>query len=77
MTQPALTCPKCNMEMALGYQIEVSWVRGPAKISDIVKAFSWELFKAPWEREYIPIGTYRCESCGFLESYARKEFEEE
>jgi hypothetical protein len=22
----------------------------------------------------IPIGTFRCQSCGFLESYAREEF---
>jgi hypothetical protein len=26
------------------------------------------------EDEPIPIGVYRCESCGYLESYARPEF---
>jgi hypothetical protein len=26
------------------------------------------------EKQMIPIGTFRCTSCGYLESYAREEF---
>ena len=26
--------------------------------------------------EKLPIGTFRCQTCGFLESYAREEFAE-
>ena len=37
-----------------------------------LKSF-WTGMKLP-EGDLIPIGTYRCSSCGFLESYAREEF---
>jgi hypothetical protein len=33
----------------------------------------WVGTKLPHD-DLIPIGTYRCSSCGFLESYARDEF---
>jgi hypothetical protein len=33
----------------------------------------WYGTKVP-EGKSTPIGTYRCSSCGFLESYARDEF---
>jgi hypothetical protein len=36
---------------------------------------SWAGAKLP--EEVIPIGTFRCSSCGFLESYARDEFSSE
>jgi len=26
------------------------------------------------DQDLVPIGTYRCTSCGYLESYARQEF---
>jgi hypothetical protein len=26
------------------------------------------------DEKLVPIGTYRCSSCGFLEQYARQEF---
>ena len=37
-----------------------------------LKSF-WSGTKLPDEK-LIPIGTYRCSSCGYLESYARQEF---
>ena len=37
-----------------------------------VKSF-WTGTKLP-EEKLVPIGTYRCSSCGYLESYAKPEF---
>ncbi len=39
---------------------------GAIKFPDLVKLQS--------NTERIPIATYRCQTCGFLESYAREEF---
>lgn len=43
------------------------WAEGEPK-----KSF-WMGTKMP-ENKLIPIGTFRCNSCGFLEAYAREEF---
>jgi hypothetical protein len=43
------------------------WVEGPPE-----KSF-WTGTKVPQDK-CIPIGTFRCAACGFLESYARPEF---
>lgn len=45
-----------------------AWVEGPPE-----KSF-WTGTKVPAEKR-IPIGTFRCPKCGFLESYARPEFD--
>jgi len=68
-------CPKCNGEMVQGFIVDhvhggvvvTSWFAGAPKRS------FWFGTKAP-EFEAIPIGTFRCSACGFLESYARPEF---
>ena len=49
------------------WQIVSHWVAGAP-----LKSF-WTGTKVP-EGKRIPIGSYRCSSCGFLESYARDEF---
>ena len=77
MTQVAMSCPKCHGEMVPGYVLDFTpignrvskWNDGPPK-------------KAGWagiagikdSASQIPISTFRCQSCGFLESYAREEF---
>ena len=74
MSHAALSCPKCNSEMVQGYVedhlfggIELSqWVNGPPQ-NDFFTGIQLTNNK-------IPIGTFRCQSCGFLESYAREEF---
>ena len=74
MTLSAIACPKCRGEMVQGYVlvftpvgVHVSqWNAGIPK-----KAFGVGIKDSPLQ---IPIGTFRCESCGFLESYARDEF---
>lgn len=43
------------------------WVAGAP-----LKSF-WAGTKLP-DKNLVPIGTYRCSSCGYLESYARQEF---
>jgi len=65
-------CPKCAGEMAQGFIADKSggfsrevseWVEGVPE-----KGFLGE--SAPAERR-IPISTFRCSACGFLELYAR------
>src|SRR5205809_665268 len=69
-------CPKCGGGMEQGFMIDdlghasrlVShWAAGAP-----VKSF-WAGIQLA-EDTLLPIGTYRCASCGFLESYARPEF---
>lgn len=68
-------CPKCNGRMEQGFVLDSTygarivsqWAAGPPE-----KSF-WSGTKLP-DEALIPIGTFRCESCGFLESYARQEF---
>jgi hypothetical protein len=75
MSAEPTRCPKCNGAMVQGFIFEFdgalrkvsSWVEGAPE-----KSF-WQNTKVPAEK-IVPIGTYRCWACGFLESYARPEF---
>jgi hypothetical protein len=68
-------CPKCQGEMVQGFVPEMTavqtavsfWVEGPPKQSrfDVTKGS---------KANALPIGTFRCAACGYLESYARPEF---
>jgi hypothetical protein len=68
-------CPKCNGQMEQGFiqdmtygaRLVSQWARGAP-----VKSF-WSGTKLA-DDKLIPIGVFRCESCGFLESYAREDF---
>jgi len=74
MTDRQPACPKCQGQMVQGFiadythgSIIVSaWTPGPPK-----KSF-WSGVRIP---QRIPIGTFRCSSCGYIESYARNEFD--
>jgi hypothetical protein len=74
MTVASLKCPKCSGPMEQGFvmdythggQLVSQWARGAP-----VKSF-WMGTKVPGE--HVPIGTFRCASCGYLEAYARPEF---
>jgi hypothetical protein len=76
MSEATLVCPKCNGEMAQGYVLDrmagvivvSTWAPGVPQQS------FWTGVQLPPTFEHITIGTFRCQSCGFLESYARKEF---
>jgi len=76
MNTEAIRCPKCNGEMVQGFIFDradggqrrvINWVEGAPD-----KAF-WTVTRVP-EEKCVPVGTFRCSVCGFLESYARPEF---
>ena len=65
-------CPKCRSSMELGFikdqgygaNYTASWVEGAPEQS------FWEVTKTRGKK-HVQVATYRCTSCGFLESYAR------
>ncbi len=79
MNENSLICPKCKSEMRQGF------VPGPANIGfDRTVISQWmegtpeKSFltgvKGIWFGQKLPVATFRCVECGFLESYARSEF---
>ncbi len=80
MNQLDPTCPKCGSPMELGYIPDYAhgavllgrWIRGrpkPGFLSSLDRLRIW-----PPSARTVPIGVYRCQSCGYLEFYAREEF---
>ncbi len=75
MSNIPTTCPKCAGKMEQGFTVDNTygargvshWAGGHPE-----KSF-WEGARSP-EDTLIPIGTYRCRTCGYLESYARSNF---
>ena len=66
-------CPKCGRSMHPGYLLEskhadrqaaTEWVAGPPE-----KSF-WTGVTTK-NRTVLPVTVYRCERCGYLESYAQ------
>jgi hypothetical protein len=55
------------MDMTYGGRVPSQWVPGPPRNS------VWTGTKLPDEAA-VPIGAFRCASCGYLEHYARDEF---
>ena len=83
MNQSALSCPKCNGEMINGFVMDSTfgaalvsqWVKGSPQIARASFGILPQSgIEAPKTEDVIPIATFRCQSCGFLESYAREEF---
>ena len=76
MSAEPTRCSKCNGEMVQGFLFESegprrmvsTWVEGAPEKSWFGSA------KVPKEK-CVPVGTFRCSVCGFLESYARPEFD--
>jgi hypothetical protein len=73
MSDAFSVCPKCQGAMQQGYVPELAggtglngWVKGAPKKNWVGGVNVPGIL--------IPIATFRCESCGYLESYARKEF---
>ncbi len=73
MTQD-LPCPKCDGSMERGFVLDHThggrgvnhWSAGEPRTS------FWTGTKL--SEHQIPIATFRCRKCGFLESYAQPEF---
>jgi hypothetical protein len=71
MTDVAIVCPKCQKEMHAGFVADYSggvvfesrWVEGRF-------ATKWLRTKLRSQKPAVPITTYRCTSCGYLESFA-------
>jgi predicted nucleic-acid-binding Zn-ribbon protein len=77
----SLTCPKCNSDMEQGFVLDrtygtqniTKWSAGPPQ-----KELSFGLWwtgTTPSKSVEVPMATFRCSGCGYLESYARPEFE--
>jgi hypothetical protein len=72
MTETTIRCPKCQADMERGFIADLThggvvtskWVEGAPE-----KSF-WTGVKTR-DRANVEIQTYRCENCGYLESYAR------
>ena len=78
MSTESIRCPKCNGVMVQGFIADFqgskfcrvsNWVEG----APVKSTWLGMSFPASGEK-YIPVGTFRCSVCGFLESYARPEF---
>lgn len=67
------TCPKCAGSMEPGYVPDVAygqtlqsaWAPGEPKVRRFVGGIKWR------QADNTPIVTFRCQRCGYLESYAR------
>ncbi len=73
MAEPQLECPRCRGQMERGYVMD----RGHYSAGNIPNWVEGVPERSVWSglhtkgRDVIPVATYRCERCGFLESYAR------
>ncbi len=72
MTNETIDCPKCNSPMEEGFILDLAhyntktvsqWVEGSPERS------IWTGIKTK-DREKFQVMTYRCDRCGYLESYA-------
>jgi predicted nucleic-acid-binding Zn-ribbon protein len=75
MKDRQLRCPKCNGGMEAGFIVDQTgdararvetWVEG-----EPTKSF-WTGLKLK-DRQQLSVTTYRCDRCGYLESYALDE----
>jgi hypothetical protein len=73
MNSPIL-CPKCSTIMEVGFILDKAhlgvptvseWLEGKPETS------FWSGLKTK-NHDRIPVETYRCERCGYLESYAKQ-----
>ncbi len=75
MSNKMRSCPKCGEAMEEGFILEQSsanyvpsvWVEGPPESS------FWTITKVTGKRKRLTV-TYRCVGCGYLESYANREW---
>jgi hypothetical protein len=71
MAGPPSNCPRCDGSMDRGYVLDEGYgKRGPAKWIEGPPEFGmWTGLKIRGHRR-IEVATYRCRTCGYLESYA-------
>ena len=73
MSAEPTRCPKCNGEMVQGFLFESEGHRLDTWVEGTPEKSWWGGANVPKEKR-VPVGTYRCSVCGFLEFYARREF---
>ena len=74
MAETASRCPKCQGQMVQGFIIDQTF--GGVHISywfEGAPRKSWTGTKID-KGAIVPVAVYRCESCGYLESYAHDDF---
>ena len=79
MTRENPKCPKCDADMERGFTVDMGtgdFSIGARHVSKWApgRPIRSLLFKTWVPRNSLPIGTYRCSACGYLESYAGPEF---
>jgi hypothetical protein len=78
MNYDDLRCPKCNGSMTRGFTVDTGGGGGGWGMDHAAKwapghpIKSFIMILAPFRS--TPVATFRCEACGFLESYAGPEF---
>jgi hypothetical protein len=71
MATRSLNCPRCDGSLEPGFVIDVGY-----GTKTVPKWVAGEPEKSIWTglklggKEQLPITTYRCRRCGYLESYA-------
>ncbi len=78
MSRTPNRCPKCDGSMEQGFILDASytalmvsrWAPGPPQKKTLL---GMDVGAKP-PPSWIPVGTFRCGSCGYLEAYARDEF---
>jgi hypothetical protein len=79
MSDPNVSCPKCKTRMEAGFVLDrgplniptpnvPTWVDGPWVPSTVTEKLFGNSLRDKRQRS---ITSYRCTSCGYLESYAR------
>ena len=73
MASRSLSCPRCGGGMETGYVVDVMYGHGSAAVP---KWVAGEPQRSIWTglklrgKEQLPVTTYRCHRCGYLENYA-------
>lgn len=68
MVDNAIVCSKCSQQMQEGYLVDETRV---ARWHEGVPPRWFGMSLVGWAKKQLPITTYRCSSCGYLESYAK------
>lgn len=76
MSTGPTTCPKCQGKMVQGFLVDFAYAA--ALVTTWIEGSPTKSFlpgiKPPKKYKRIPVGTYRCSACGYLESYASAGF---
>lgn len=70
-------CPKCGGDMTQGFVLDLVDLGNfhvPNWFSGVPQRGGWQSIKVE-QKKAIPIATFRCSACGFLESYAERQFD--